>query len=146
MKKSSYFFLVIATLMSVASGLSQAGGLPVPHDSGGDADTFRVATVLQSNMVVQQAAPFRIWGTAPPGERVRVSVSWTDAPVSVVADRAGKWLTTVPVPEAVPGDFTSHRIQIVHRQDTVELGNVLIGEVWRSEEHTSELKSLMRTS
>lgn len=103
----------------------------MPSDPPGmSADTFRVAEVLQSNMVVQQGRPFRLWGTAPSGSKVRIIASWAEKPMAATAGPEGEWIAAVPVPEAVPGDFSAHTIDIAHENDTVKLENVLIGEVW----------------
>lgn len=36
----------------------------------------------------------------------------------------------MPVPEAEPGNFDPHTVTMIHQKDTLELTNILIGEVW----------------
>ncbi|MBC3541067.1 sialate O-acetylesterase [Rufibacter sp. H-1] len=91
---------------------------------------FSLAAILQSNMVIQQAKPFSLWGTAPVGDTISLAGDWTKTNVSVVADATGHWKGQLPVPAAKPHDFTPHTITIIHRGRRVELSNVLIGEVW----------------
>ncbi|RNI22673.1 sialate O-acetylesterase [Rufibacter latericius] len=91
---------------------------------------FTVATVLQSNMVVQQGKPFSMWGTAPAGDTITLSVDWNNSPVQVVADASGRWEGQVPVPAVKPGDFSAHTITVSCEKDSLTLSNILIGEVW----------------
>lgn len=91
---------------------------------------FKPASVLQSNMVIQQAKPFRLWGTADAGDKVTVYADWTSRPLEMRASDRGAWSGEIPVPAAVKGNFDPHTITIIHRQDTLKLENILIGEVW----------------
>src|SRR3546814_19914749 len=68
--------------------------------------SLRLASVLQSDMVVQQGGPFRIWGTAAPGDTVLLIASWApDAETMTVTGKDGHWEGQLVVPRAVPGDF-----------------------------------------
>lgn len=82
--------------------------------------------LVGDNMVLQQKSNARLWGTATPGAAVTVAPSWGDA-VEVKADGDGRWLAAVPTPEA---SFTPCEITFACGRDTVNVGNVLIGEVW----------------
>lgn len=90
---------------------------------------FRLATVLQSNMVMQQAKPITLWGWSKPGTTVSVQSSWHKSAVTVV-DSMGRWFLKLPIPVARPGDFTNHSIQFTHNEGKTILKNLLIGEVW----------------
>ena len=97
---------------------------------GTKAQDFKLAGTLQSNMVVQQNKPLRIWGDAAPGTVVAVKTDWTANVVRDTADQRGEWWLEVPVPAAVPGDFTPHHVSITHSKGVLQLQNILIGDVW----------------
>ncbi len=89
-----------------------------------------VNSILQSNMVVQQNKPFKVWGYAPAGETVSIIADWIKAPVRVTAATENKFLGIVPVPVVKKGDFTKHKITVTLGNELVVLDNVLIGETW----------------
>ena len=91
---------------------------------------FKIANILQSNMVVQQLKPMRVWGTAPAGNKISVRADWMKKPLIIHTDQKGKWLGEMSVPKALRGNFEKHTIMIIHGYDTVVLNNILIGEVW----------------
>jgi len=90
----------------------------------------KLSPVLQSNMVVQQNQPFKVWGNAPAETTVSIQADWMNAPVSISANAENKFLGIIPVPAAQPGDFTKHKITISSSGETQVLDNVLIGETW----------------
>lgn len=95
-----------------------------------DAQSFRIATTIQSNMVVQQNKPLRIWGNAPEGAEIQVQADWLAGFRKDTADKAGEWMISIPVPAAVPGDYTSHTITVSDGKQPQRLDNILIGDVW----------------
>src|SRR5712672_1431264 len=54
---------------------------------------LRLSAIFSDHMVLQRDKPIKIWGSAKPGETVRVSIG--DAKSSVVADHKGYWLVTL---------------------------------------------------
>ena len=98
--------------------------------SAQQASLFSVANPLQNNMVIQQAKPMKVWGTANAGDIILVKADWMNNAVTIHADKNNKWLGTIEVPAAVPGNYTAHTITIIHKADTIKLNNILIGEVW----------------
>jgi len=101
--------------------------------ASGRSDTsraFKIAALLQSNMVIQQNKPLKIWGFGNPGDEVTVKTDWSGKTINAHINEQGNWIAQVKVPKAVPGDFTSHSITIIHQNETVKLANILIGEVW----------------
>jgi sialate O-acetylesterase len=92
--------------------------------------TFTVSNCLQSNMVVQQSKPMKVWGTANNGDIIKVKADWMKNAISILADKNNEWLGTIDVPAAIAGNYTPHTITISHNNDTIQLNNVLIGEVW----------------
>lgn len=91
---------------------------------------FRLSPVLQSNMVVQQNQPFKIWGNAPAGRIISIQADWMPFPISTVAGRDNRFLGIIQVPAARPGDFSKHSISISGADQSQVLDNVLIGETW----------------
>lgn len=101
--------------------------------SAGTNDTakaFKAAGILQSNMVIQQNKPFKLWGWGAPGDKVTIEADWQYKPVVTHVDQQGNWLARINVPPAIPSDNRIHQIYIIHNQDTIKLNNLLIGEVW----------------
>lgn len=89
-----------------------------------------LANTIQSNMVIQQDRPFKVWGYAKPGTEVFVKADWMKEPVKTITASSNEWLLQIPVPKAVPTKPTPHRIMIRAGKDTIHLSNILIGEVW----------------
>ena len=87
--------------------------------------------VIGSNMVLQRGMQAPIWGWASAGEEVTITLSAEAEgvePVStstVVADAEGNWQTKLPA-MAAGGPYTLR----VKGSNTLELTNVLFGEVW----------------
>lgn len=88
---------------------------------------LRVASLIGDNMILQQQADARLWGWAPAQSHVRVTPSWSDEAVSVKADDDGRWELTVQTPQA---SFVPYTIDITAANDSIEISNVLVGEVW----------------
>lgn len=87
------------------------------------------ASLVTSNMVLQQKTDARLWGTAKPGSTVTATPSWQGAvPSTAKAGADGQWMLTVATPE---GGFTPYTITLTDGDgpETV-LTDVLIGEVW----------------
>jgi len=80
--------------------------------------------IFSDNMVLQRDLPVAIWGTAAPGEEVRVSASQTSA--SGKADANGAWQVKLPALEAGGGPIEV----VVVGANTITLKNVLVGDVW----------------
>lgn len=85
--------------------------------------------MVGDHMVLQQSAAANLWGKASPRATVEILPSWSDLPVTVVADGEGKWKTKVETPA---GSFDKHTVTFVDKSDndTVTASGVLIGEVW----------------
>jgi sialate O-acetylesterase len=91
---------------------------------------FTIANPLQTNMVVQQSKPMKVWGTANAEDIISVKADWMKDVVTIKANKNNEWSGNINVPEATAGDFTSHTITFIHKKDTIHLINILIGEVW----------------
>lgn len=92
--------------------------------------SLKVASILQSNMVIQQSKPFRIWGSSSLGDTIEIHADWVKTPTRVYAGENGEWEGNLSVPKAIPGNFKPHAILVICKKDTVRLQNILIGEVW----------------
>ncbi|MGQ0628268.1 MAG: sialate O-acetylesterase [Phycisphaerales bacterium] len=110
------------------------GAVPVnPASAEGD---LRLPAILANNMVLQQAAPFTLWGWAGPGEAVAVTASFAPAPISVRADEKGRWSAVLEIPslsnapEAARASLAAPQQITITAGTTITLENLLIGEVW----------------
>ena len=92
--------------------------------------SLKVADILQSNMVVQQNKPFKVWGRAAAGSVVNIKAEWAATAVQVTAAADGSFLGIVNVPQVIPGNFTKYKITIKTNNAEVVLEDLLIGEVW----------------
>lgn len=95
-----------------------------------NAQSFRIAATLQSNMVVQQNKPLRVWGEAPAGTIIRVQADWLSGASADTCNAKGEWMLSIPVSTAVPGDYTTHVITVSDGKQVQQLENILIGDVW----------------
>ncbi len=83
----------------------------------------RVPSLIGDNMVLQQGAKVRIWGTAGPNEQVTVTVASSKA--SAKADAQGHWQIFVgPLKPGGPFELTISGV------NTLTFKNVVVGEVW----------------
>ena len=89
------------------------------------ADGLCVSNVFQSNMVLQRDKPITVWGWAAPGEEVRVEFG--GAAATAVAGAERDWRAILP---ARPADATPRTLTIRGAEQTLELDNVLVGDVW----------------
>ena len=83
----------------------------------------KLPDVFAYGMVLQRETPVAVWGTANPGEKVRVVIAGATA--EAVAGTNGAWRVNLPaMPAGGPHAMT------VAGENTVELKDVLVGEVW----------------
>ena len=76
-------------------------------------------------MVLQRNAGVALYGTADPGERVTVEVSWQPRPIRTNAGNSGKWRVNVRTGNASSGETVK-----VSTRETLSFENVCLGEVW----------------
>src|SRR5262249_13550117 len=80
----------------------------------------KLPAVIADHMVLQQGTPVRVWGTASPGESVRVQ--FQGQTVSANAAESGKWSVWLrPLVAAGPLEM---------KVNDLTLRDVLVGEVW----------------
>lgn len=92
---------------------------------------MHVAEIIQSNMVIQQGKPFKIWGiSSRPGDTIQINAGWLKKPVYAYANKNRDWIASLEVPIAEPGNPTPYELQVIHKKDTLKYDSLLIGEVW----------------
>ena len=84
-----------------------------------------VHNLFQSNMVVQRDKPIPIWGWATSGETVTVTLG--DMTQSATAAEDSSWRVELP---ALPASSESRTIAVRGKDDSIELTNILVGDVW----------------
>lgn len=91
-------------------------------------NSFGVASILQSNMVIQRDKPAKIWGIAKAAALITINASWSNAPVTATSTAQGVWEAIIP---AAPANATPQTLSIATAgETTVMLNNILIGDVW----------------
>ncbi len=103
--------IIIAALL--ATSLSAQAKVKLPH-------------ILGDGMILQQNAEARLWGWDRPGQKVDVTVSWSEEKYSAKTDKNGQWIVKVKTPAA---GYTPQSITFNDGEQTT-LRNVLVGEVW----------------
>jgi sialate O-acetylesterase len=84
-----------------------------------------VHNLFQSNMVVQRDKQIPIWGWAAPNEEVSVTFGNESCSTTAAADRS--WRVEIP---AMPASAESRTITVRGSDETIELTNILVGDVW----------------
>ena len=87
---------------------------------------LKLPALVSDNMVLQQSTEISIWGWAEVNNTVKISPSWTQAPISVKVNNSGKWEASLNTPVA-GGPYT---IALSSSNESIVLKNVMIGEVW----------------
>jgi sialate O-acetylesterase len=91
------------------------------------ASSLWVPDILSDDMILQQNTKVRLWGWSDPGDRVRVTASWTDTVYTAIADSNGTFEVKVQTPLA---SYDAHTLDFEGASASVHLGNILIGEVF----------------
>lgn len=86
----------------------------------------RLPGILSDHLVLQHSSLVTLWGWARPESPVTVTASWGEC-AAATADDAGRWSVRIATPAA---GYTPHDIRIADTDNSVELHDVLIGEVW----------------
>lgn len=90
----------------------------------GSLRVFQFATMFSNNMVLQRDKPVQIWGIAPQGEEVTLSINGHK--VSAIADANDQWSATLPA-MTFGGPYL---LTLTWNGGQKSLSNVLIGDVW----------------
>jgi sialate O-acetylesterase len=113
------FAAAAAVLMAAPSGNAQA---PAPASTAAKLVPF-VSSIFGDNMVLQRDKPNTLWGWSDPGDTVRVQIG--DSTATGVAGPDHRWQVKIK-PPAVGGPYVVH----IAGHQTVDLHNVLVGDVW----------------
>jgi sialate O-acetylesterase len=83
----------------------------------------RLPKLISDGMVLQRDVPLKIWGWAPPGEKITVHFNHADYPTTT--DSNGNWAVTLPPQKAGgPCEMT------VRASDTIVIHDIMLGDVW----------------
>ncbi len=85
-----------------------------------------VAPVFGHHMVLQRDAEVALWGTAPPGEKLRIRLGWGIPKVDSQAGPDGRWTARFRTPGA-GGPF---EITLLSSSNEIRIADVMVGEVW----------------
>ena len=108
-KKKIMLFVLVSTVMVVSEVFA----------------SVELATPFSDYMVLQRDRAVPVWGTADPGERVRVS--FAGATIAATADAKGAWRVNLPAMSASKENRTLTAKGVATE---VVVRNVLVGEVW----------------
>ncbi len=94
----------------------------------GDASAGPLKThgIFRSNMVLQRGRPIKIWGWAPAGQEVKVSLGERSATCKAAGDK-GRWEVTF---EPQPANTKPQTLTVQAGDKTITMDNILIGDVW----------------
>ena len=103
------------------------------------ADEPLLAPMFQDHVVLQRGQPINVWGRAPAGQRVAVSVAGHRA--TARADRDGRWRLRLPM-MAAGGPYT-----MTARAGgmTQTVNDVLVGDVWLCSGQSNMVLEVRRT-
>jgi sialate O-acetylesterase len=87
---------------------------------------FSLNNLFSDHMVLQQDTLVNFWGVAPKGTEISLNTSWGEKAI-ISADNSGNWLTQIKTPKF---DEKSHKITLSTDDETIEINDVLMGEVW----------------
>ncbi|WP_043585381.1 sialate O-acetylesterase [Geminisphaera colitermitum] len=82
------------------------------------------AALFSEHAVLQQGKPVPVWGTANPGEKIRVS--WRDVSAETTTADDGRWRVILP---ALPSGQSADLI-IAGDDSTLTIPDVIAGDVW----------------
>ena len=133
LRMSSRYGLIAAAFVglvsvSARSAFAQlpAGPQPAPNPVSQPAEQTLpfLSPIFGDNMVLQRNKADNIWGWSDPGDKVTVQVG--DSAASAVAGPDRRWQVSIQAPPA-GGPYT---VKIAGKSQSVELHNVLVGDVW----------------
>ena len=107
------FFLFVALVLT---------GVQAVHA----ADQLKVHGIFRSNMVLQRDKPITIWGWAPAGSDVKVSLGDQSAAGKAAGDN-GRWEVVF---DPQPANADGQTLTVQAGDQTIEMKNILIGDIW----------------
>ena len=92
----------------------------------GAAEKLKVHGVFRSNMVIQREKPITIWGWAPEGKDVEVSLGALSAKGKATGEK-GRWEVVFA---AQPANTNPQKLTVKAGDEVVNMDGILIGDVW----------------
>lgn len=90
------------------------------------ADSLKVHGIFRSNMVLQRDKPITVWGWAPTGSDVKVTLGEHSAS-SKAKGETGRWEVTF---KPQPASANGQRLRVASGEQSIEMENILIGDIW----------------
>jgi len=110
--------------------------------AGEAAGALKTHAIFTSNMVIQRDKPIMIWGWADKG--AKIDVQFGDQKAQATAEgEVGRWEVTFPAQEA---NATGQKLIVKSADETVEMDNILIGDVWVANGQSNMAFSLDKTT
>jgi sialate O-acetylesterase len=101
-----------------------AAALAVTASASAATDALRLPAMFQDHAVLQRDRPIPLWGSAQPGEDIRIAIAGDQ--VRVHADAHGHWQAKLPALHA-GGPYT---LTVTAGGVTRRIDDVLVGDVW----------------
>jgi sialate O-acetylesterase len=92
----------------------------------GAAEQLKVHGIFRSHMVLQRDKPITVWGWAPAGTEVKVSLGSQSGVGTATGDK-GRWEVVF---KAQPANSQGQNLKVQAGVEIVEMDNILIGDVW----------------
>lgn len=89
-------------------------------------EKLKVHGIFRSHMVLQRDEPIAIWGWAPPGTEIRVTLG-EEIGTTRAAEKAGRWEVRFP---PRPANANPQTIEITGGDAKVVMEDILIGDLW----------------
>lgn len=86
-----------------------------------------LSNIFDDNMVLQQESNVAIWGKGIPDSKVSVIPNWKEQGYETTVEKDSTWTVRIATPSA---SYKKYAISIVSKEQTIQLKNVVIGEVW----------------
>ena len=84
----------------------------------------KLPSIISDHMVLKKSSQVPIWGTADPGEDVKVAMNGLSA--STKADAGGKWTIVLDLKNSATGPFE----MVIEGKNKLTVSDVVVGEVW----------------
>ena len=100
--------------------------LPAASTTARAADALKVHGIFRSNMVLQRDKPVKVWGWAPAGAAVAVSLGDQTRSGKAGGDD-GRWEVVF---DAQPANAKPQTLTVKAGDKTIRMDNILMGDVW----------------
>ena len=90
------------------------------------AESLKVHGIFRSNMVLQRDKPISVWGWAPAGSDVTVTLGNFSATGKATGD-SGRWKVVF---ESQPANTEGQTLTVKSGEQIIKMDNILIGDIW----------------